>query len=449
MVAVGVWALRRSPAPDPDPAPAATRAAPSPDPPPGQPARPRPADRRLPGPAHPPPARPADPLIIPDDGARADQATANRLAAGLRSRRPITADDVRAAEDLFLRHGSPAASLLEAVLLKAAEQERAARRYREAAVFLRSAAAAAPGSARPHTALAAVLIDSGDWPAAETSARAALSLAPADLEATYALAYALHRQDRTREAVETLESLLDDREDPRSRALLERIQADVAPESGLAERRLAHFHVRYDGEAHADLEPEVRRVLERHYATLVRMFDHRPVSPIPVILLSRESYYTETGAPAWSGGRYDAFDGRVRLPIGGLTAALPPEVDSTLLHELTHAFVTDRSRGVAPREIQEGLAQFVEGQRVERLLTPEQLAALAEGRIGGVPGFYLKSLSFVEHLSALRGQGGINDLLQAMAETGNANQAFERVYGQDATSLQRDWETRLRNRYGR
>jgi hypothetical protein len=294
-----------------------------------------------------------------------------------------------------------------------------------------------------------VLLEAGDWTEAEGAARAVLAREPHDASAVKGLAYALVRQDRSREALEVLDSLLEREDDAEARLLFERITADLTPEAGLTEQRLAHFHVRYDGEAHADLEPEVRRVLERHYATLVRMFDHRPVSPIPVILLSRESYYTETGAPAWSGGRYDAFDGRVRLPIGGLTAALPPEVDSTLLHELTHAFVTDRSRGVAPREIQEGLAQFVEGQRVERLLTPEQLAALAEGRIGGVPGFYLKSLSFVEHLSALRGQGGINDLLQGMAETGNANQAFERVYGQDATSLQRDWETRLRNRYGR
>jgi tetratricopeptide (TPR) repeat protein len=374
---------------------------------------------------------------------------AERLSSHLRSGRPITADDVRDAEDLFLRYGSPAAGLLEAVLLNAADQERAARRYREAAVFLRSAAAAAPGSVRPHKALLKVFIDSGDWPEAETSARAALARAPGDAEAVQGLAYVLHRQDRSREALEILESFLDRHEDAPTRALLERIRADVAPETGLIEQRLAHFHVRYDGAEHAEVGREVLRVLERHYATLVRTFDHKPVSPIPVILLSRESYYTESEAPAWSGGRYDSFDGRVRLPIGGLTAALTPEIDGTLLHELTHAFVTDRSRGVAPREIQEGLAQLVEGKRVDRLLTEEQLTALAEGRIGGVGGFYLTSLSFVEHLSALRGQGGINDLLQAMADTGDANQAFDRVYARDFAGLRRDWKTRLRNRYGR
>jgi hypothetical protein len=36
-----------------------------------------------------------------------------------------------------------------------------------------------------------------------------------------------------------------------------------------------------------------------------------------------------------------------------------------------------------------------------------------------------------------------------MADTGNAEAAFEDVYGRDLASLRRDWETRLRNRYGR
>jgi tetratricopeptide (TPR) repeat protein len=448
-LAAAVWAIRRPPLSDAPPRPKPTAALPSGGPPSAPRADPRAAVPRPTRPAPTPRERPVEPVVLPDQGAAADQATAERLSARLRSGGPITADDVRAAEDLFLRYGGPAAPLLEAVLLNAAEQERAARRYRDAAVLLRSAAAAVPASVRPHRALVAVHLESGDWPAAEASARAALSLAPADPEAVRGLAYALHRQDRSREAVEVLESFLDDHDDASSRALLERIRGDVAPEAGLTEQRLAHFHVRYDGEEHTEVGREVLRLLERHYATLVRTFDHKPVSPIPVILLSRESYYTQTGAPAWSGGRYDSFDGRVRLPIGGLSAALDSEIDETLLHELTHAFITDSSRGVAPREIQEGLAQLVAGKRVETLLTQDQLTALAEGRIRGVGGFYLQSLSFVEYLAAQRGQGGINDLLQAMAETGDAAPAFERVYGRSFGALHRDWQIRLRNQYGR
>ncbi len=445
-LAAALWALWRAGTPPPAPEPPSVRET-SAAPPASSPG----VEPGLPLPPPPPIAESAvtEPVELPDDTAETDRATAARLAGVLQRRQPVEEGDLRAAEDLFDRYGSGAASLLEALLLNAAAQERSARRHAEAIELLRRAARVAPASIHPRKALFAVLLDSGNWPEAEASARAAVALAPGDTEAVQGLAYALHRQDRSREAAELLEAFLDDHDEASAQALLLRIRSDVAPEAGLTEQRLAHFHVRYDGAEHADVGRAVLRVLDRHYATLVRTFDHKPVSPIPVVLLSRESYYDATGAPAWSGGRYDSFDGRVRLPIGGLTTTLTPEIDDTLLHELTHAFVTDRSRGVAPREIQEGLAQLLEGKRVEDLLNATQMTALAEGRIQGVGGFYLASLSFAEYLSAQRGQGGINDLLEAMAETGNANAAFEDVYGRDLASLRRDWETRLRNRYGR
>jgi hypothetical protein len=180
----------------------------------------------------------------------------------------------------------------------------------------------------------------------------------------------------------------------------------------------------------------------------VRTFGHQPAAPIPVILLAGQSYYDATGAPAWSGGQYDSFDGRVRLPIGGLSASLAAQLDDTLLHELTHAFVADLSRGIAPREVHEGLAQLMEGKRTQALLGEEGLRALADGRLSGVSGFYLSALGLVEDLVRQRGQGGINEVLRAMAETGSSDEAFRRVYGKSLEVLQRDWAARLRQRYG-
>ena len=102
-----------------------------------------------------------------------------------------------------------------------------------------------------------------------------------------------------------------------------------------------------------------------------------------------------------------------------------------------------------PREIQEGLAQLMEGKGVEDLLDERQLEALAEGRFGGVGGFYMASLAFVEYLETLRGQWGLNDLLAAMAETGNADEAFREVYGKDGAGLLKDWSVRFGRRHGR
>jgi len=303
----------------------------------------------------------------------------------------------------------------------------------------------APGPPEPRALLARAL-ESGDWGAAERAARDALAVVPSDSDAVRGLAYALVRQDRSREAIETLAAFLDAHPDPKGLALLERIRRDHGSEAGLDEARVAHFHVRYDGEEHLDVGREIVRLLDRHYATLARAFDHQPSAPIPVVLLSRESYADATGAPAWSGGQYDSFDGRVRVPIGGLTAAAAAELDETLLHELTHAFVADVSRGAAPREIHEGLAQLMEGKRSERVLGDEGLRGLADGRIQGVTGFYLSSLSFVEYLFAQRGQGGVNDLLRGLAA--GSGDPFRAVYGKSRDGLQREWLQDLRRRHG-
>jgi hypothetical protein len=378
----------------------------------------------------------------------ADRRAATRLSERLRARVPLTPDDVRQAEDLHARYAAPARDLLEAVLIGAAASERGARRPDAAAALLERARAVAPDSPRGLEALLDLRVETGDWAAAEAAARALLALRPTDATAARGLAYALVRQDRSREAADVLAAFLEKNPDPRARSLLERIRRDQAPEIALEEARLAHFHVRYDGEAHEDVGREILRVADRHYATLVRTFDYQPASPIPVVLLSRESYYDTTGAPAWSGGRYTSFDGRVRIPIRGLTPALVADLDDTLLHELTHAFVSDISRGVAPREIHEGIAQLMEGKRAETLAGTEGLRALADGRLQGVTGYYLSALAFVEYLVAQRGHGGINDLLRAMAETGRSDEAFQRVYGKDIAGLRRDWATGLRQRYG-
>jgi hypothetical protein len=443
VIAAAVVYLRRpAPAPVPAAPPPAAAAA---DTRPPLPAGLDPGVLPVVPPDAPPPSFAPAPAATGDPATEADVAAAARLSDRLRARARITAEDVRVAEGLYARHSAQARELLEVVLLAAAAADQSARRFDSASALVERAQVVAPGSPRPQRALLALRLEAGDWAAAERAGRA--FLAPDDAEAARGVAYVLLRQDRAREAVELLTSFLDVREDRETRAFLERLQRDQAPEKGLDEAKLAHFHVRYDGDAHEEVGREILRLLDRHYATLARAFDHQPQAPIPVILLSRESYYDATGAPAWSGGQYDSFDGRVRIPIAGLQAALPPELDETLVHELTHSFVADLSSGRAPRELHEGLAQYMEGRRMSQL-DAERLRALADGRLRGVSGFYFGALWFVEDLLAQRGQGGINDLLRAMTATGSTDEAFRGVYGRDFETLQRQSWERLRQRHG-
>jgi hypothetical protein len=99
--------------------------------------------------------------------------------------------------------------------------------------------------------------------------------------------------------------------------------------------------------------------------------------------------------------------------------------------------------------VQEGLAQFLEGKRVEEEVGRDGMQALAEGRNGGVMGFYLTSLAFVEQLVAERGQGGINEVLRAMSETGRVDDAFQRVYGRSFAESKQAFVDRFRRQHAR
>jgi hypothetical protein len=379
-----------------------------------------------------------------------DRRRVAELTGRVNTRQPILPQDIEAAEGMRAAHAEEPAlrALLHALLVTAAYQERQRGDLPAAARYLERATTVQPANVPGWLALSQVHLEAGDWAGAEAAARGALAVDPRSVDGMTALGWALFRQDRNREAVETLQVVLEIRADPGVRALLDRIRKGMADEAGMTEQQLAHFHVRYNGAEHQDVGREILRALERHYATLATTLDHQPTATIPVILFTSEAYYDASGAPSWSGGVYDGLDGRIRIPVGGLTASLTPEMDGTLVHELTHAFVADRTRGIAPRELHEGLAQYMEGRRVDGMLDAEGLKALADGRLRGVAGFYLSALALVEYLIAQRGMGGINDLLKQMGETGSADEGFRRVYGQGFRPTVQAWQQRFRQQYG-
>ena len=379
-----------------------------------------------------------------------DLALAQDLAHRLSLRATMGPADVAAAEGLKARHPlEPATTeLLVSTLVSTAEQDRAARRFPTAIASLRRAVSLDPAQLPTRLYLMHLLLEDSDWAGAEAAARDALQLAPQNGEVLEGLGDALFRQDRNREAAEVLHHALDVRPTDTARALLARIEKGLVDERGMTEQHLSHFDVRYDGDAHVEVGREILRVLERHYATLTGTFDHQPSVKVAVILFTRQGYYNASGAPAWSGGVFDQTDGRIRIPVGGLTSSLSPEMEGVLIHELTHAFIHDMGRGAAPHELHEGVAQYMEGKRVASMLNPAQMTALADGRLGGVGGFYLGALSFAEYLMAQRGQGGLNDLLRAMGTTGSADEAFRQVYGHDFQGTTQAWRDRIRLQNG-
>lgn len=399
-----------------------------------------------------PTEEPKLPEVRVDDDAigKRDQELARKFAAQLSARARLDPGDAETALALAARYPEQKSlrDLAEAVLLKLSAQERKARHPNEAAEWARKATAVAPHSPRPWLTLMEIALEAADWDQAEAAARSALAQDARSVDALRGLGYALYRQDRSREAIEALQAALDLERDSATEMLLARIRKGTQDEKGMTEQRLAHFTVHYDGEAHEDVGREILRVLDRHYATLVSALDHEPKAKITVILFTQRGYFDASGAPAWSGGAFDGTDGKIRIPIGGLTTSLTPEMDETLIHELTHAFIADRTHNLAPRDIHEGLAQYMQGKRLVRELNAEQMRRLADDGGRSVAGFYLGALAFVEHLIAERGQGGMNDLLKAVGETGNLDRAFEQVYGQGYEATRQAWAIRFRQQNG-
>ncbi len=379
-----------------------------------------------------------------------DASTAARLATGLRAGRVDVPADLADVEALLGRHRSQPEvhRLVEAVFLRAAELNRGPSAS-GALPILERAVEALPTSFVLLLALAQVQTETGLWPSAETSAQAALSLRPKAHDALLLLGFILMRQDRDREAKEALEASLALHDDPRARALLEQVKHSMDTQRGMTEQRLSHFNVRYDGEAHESMGREVLRVLERHYVTLVQAFSHELRTVVPVILYTNRGYYDATGAPAWSGGQYSHLDGRVSLPIGGVGSQLPADAERALLHELAHAFIHDMGGAAVPREIHEGMAQWMEGERCEGgRFSAQDLQAVAAGRRNDVAAFYIASLCFVEHLHRERGQGGLNDFLASLRETSDVERSFGRVYGRTFSASVSTWRNAMRRQHG-
>jgi len=167
-------------------------------------------------------------------------------------------------------------------------------------------------------------------------------------------------------------------------AMVARAERELDTEWDFGETRSAHFTIGYAGEhdsvAAADL---VAQGLERAYFHVGAKLDLYPGERVPVVLYASEDFHDVTQTPSWSAGVYD---GRIKLPVGGLMASDEDVLERTLRHEYGHVLVHELSRGRAPVWLNEGVAIWAEeerdGDRVE----------WAEGTIGGQPLFHLNQL---------------------------------------------------------
>jgi tetratricopeptide (TPR) repeat protein len=260
------------------------------------------------------------------------------------------------------------------------------------------------------------------------------------------------------------------RPDKEVQVALDKALADKKEEESYKENESSHFKLRYSGAAAPALARDVLRTLERHFSAIESELNFTPPESIAVILYTQDAFSDITKAPSWAGA---LNDGRIRVPVQGL-----PRVDSelsrVLKHELTHSFIAQKTRSAciglaascgvrAPAWIQEGLAQWMEGQRsggdaaaLLQIYSAGQAISLArlEGSWLSMSGdtaryAYAWALANIEYIVQAGGMGDIERILDRIGAGMPTETALREVLHSDYNDLMQSTADYLKKNYGR
>jgi len=245
--------------------------------------------------------------------------------------------------------------------------------------------------------------------------------------------------------------------DPDVEAALAKAEKDKAEEESYREGVTAHFALKYSGTATPDLARGILHVLENDFNDIESQLDYTPPEAIGVILYTGQAFEDITRAPSWAGA---INDGRIRIPVQGLSS-VSSELARVLKHELTHSFITQKTRGRAPTWVQEGVAQWMEGRRSNS--SAGALVELAgQGRApslqqlegswmtlsgAAASSAYAYSLAAVESIIEAGGISDISRLLDRIATAQSMDAALRDALHSNYSDLDQQTITYLRHEY--
>ena len=166
-----------------------------------------------------------------------------------------------------------------------------------------------------------------------------------------------------------------------------------------------------------------------------------------VVLYAGRTYFSLVSVPDWGSG---AYDGKIRVVIqpDAEEDALP----AVLAHELAHAMMRQLSHDRVPGWLHEGLAQWLEGRRIPLRDVRKEIGAGPARSIEALEGafptsldrsqvraLYAQTLSIVEYLVALRGEGAIGCVVSRLGDGASLTEALESEVGLSPVQLYRAW----------
>jgi tetratricopeptide (TPR) repeat protein len=136
-----------------------------------------------------------------------------------------------------------------------------------------------------------------------------------------------------------------------------RVRAERNAEGGMTRKEGGHFVIKFDGAENAVAGHLIGLLLEEAYYKVGSDLGYYPEDRLEAVLYSKAAFKDVTRSPSWAGALYD---GRIKIPAGGLVEKTKA-LERVIFHEYTHALVHRLSRGMAPTWLNEGLAQYEEG----------------------------------------------------------------------------------------
>jgi hypothetical protein len=284
-------------------------------------------------------------------------------------------------------------------------------------------------------------------------------IAPDNPEVSKLTGWAYFGLNKLALAVDEWKRSLTLRPDQEVAAALAKAERDKEEEEGYKENESRHFTLKYSGAAEPGLAREVLHTLEAHYAAIESELNFSTPDSIGVILYTRQAFMDITNAPSWAGA---LNDGRLRIPVQGLTS-ITPELSRVLKHELAHSFIQQKTHGLAPTWLQEGLAQWLEGKR-----SGENAAAMLQSYSSGqaatltqlegswihftdvaVQSAYAWGLATIEAIVASSGIGDVMRILEHIAAGEKPEAAVHAILNRDYNGLMEMTAEYLRKAYGR
>jgi tetratricopeptide (TPR) repeat protein len=287
----------------------------------------------------------------------------------------------------------------------------------------------------------------------------ARSVAPENPDVAKLAGWAYYGTNKLDEAVREWQRALELRPDAEVQRALDKAQRDRREEENYRENESSHFTLRYSGGAQPDLAREILRALEAHFLAIESELNFTPPDSIGVILYTDQAFADITRAPSWAGA---INDGRIRVPVQGLTS-LTPDLSRVLKHELTHSFIQQKTHGRAPTWIQEGLAQWMEGQRSGSNFTAlvqiyDQKQFMTLGELEGpwmrLPGdvatyAYAWALANIEYIVEADGMGDLERILNRIAAGSTTEVAVRETLHSNYDELMLSTVNYLKKNYGR